>query len=217
MGRQRGCIQREYPTMTEPSPQSSKTPPTSGTIDATSQSLSATLANHSTARFDPASVTRPDPRLMTYYLITAALTVVGFPIVIIPLWIRYHTLRYRFDAEGVGMSVGILFKRETYLTYRRIQDIHVTRGLIQRWLGLATVAIQTASGSSTAEMSIDGVADPDGLRDWLYAKMRGIHEHTAEATTPANDDDEAMQLLREIRDELRRIRPHSGNHTGATS
>jgi uncharacterized membrane protein YdbT with pleckstrin-like domain len=158
---------------------------------------------------------------MNYYLITAALTIVGFPIVIIPLWIRYHTLRYRFDAEGVGMSVGILFKRETYLTYRRIQDIHVTRGIIQRWLGLATVAIQTASGSSTAEMSIDGVADPDGLRDWLYAKMRGVHEHTGEATPPASGDDEAMSLLREIRDELRRIGPHSGSQpgsqTGATS
>jgi uncharacterized membrane protein YdbT with pleckstrin-like domain len=173
-----------------------------------SREFSTELTAPSTARFDPSSTTRPDPRLMTYYLITAAFTLVFFPITIIPLWIRYHTLRYRFDDEGVGMSVGILFKRETYLTYRRIQDIHVSRGIIQRWLGLASVAVQTASGSATPELTIEGVADPDGLRDWLYSKMRGVDEsHAAQsgsqaAKAEANAEDEALSLLREIRDSL---------------
>ncbi|MDZ4831275.1 MAG: PH domain-containing protein [Phycisphaerae bacterium] len=163
------------------------------------------------APFDPASVTRPDPRLMTYYTIVAALTLIAFPITFIPLWIRYHTLRYRFDEEGVGMQVGILFKRETYLTYRRIQDIHVTRGLLQRWMGLATVAVQTAAGASSAEMTIDGVADPDGLRDWLYSKMRGVADHAAEPSSAARPQDESLAILREIRDELHSLRERSAS------
>ncbi|MDZ4755435.1 MAG: PH domain-containing protein [Phycisphaerae bacterium] len=154
--------------------------------------------------FDPSSITRPDARLLTYYICISLLTLVFAPITFIPLWIRYHTLRYRFDHEGVGMSVGILFKRETYLTYRRIQDIHVTRGIIQRWLGLASVAVQTASGSSSAEMTIEGMADPDALRDWLYTKMRGAHEH--QNTSAQNGGDEALILLREIRDALQSTR-----------
>lgn len=181
---------------------SSREPQPPRSIESVSDELASALTNPATAPFDPATITRPDPRLLTHYLITAALTVVGFPIVIIPLWIRYHTLRYRFDDEGLGMSVGILFKRETYLTYRRIQDIHVTRGIIQRWLGLANVAVQTASGSATPEMTIEGVADPDGLRDWLYARMRGVHDVPApQQAAPA---DEALRLLREIRDLLER-------------
>ena len=40
-------------------------------------------------------------------------------------WFRYHTMRYRFDAEGVSMSWGILFRREVLLNYSRIQDIHL--------------------------------------------------------------------------------------------
>jgi putative membrane protein len=117
------------------------------------------------------------------------------------------------------MSVGILFKRETYLTYRRIQDIHVTRGIIQRWLGLATVSVQTASGSSMPEMTIEGVADPDALRDWLYTKMRGTHQATAvdqgqtHAAAGDGTKDEALALLEEIRDELRRLNEPS--RTGA--
>jgi len=157
-------------------------------------------------QFDPASITRPEPALLTYYAITAAMTLVGFPVIILPLYFKYHTLRYRFDDKGIAMTYGILFRREMYLTYRRIQDIHVTRNFIQRWLGLASVAVQTASGSSGAEMIIEGVREPEQLRDFLYRRMRGGHDDHSRATTPlGGDDDEALRLLREIRDEIRRL------------
>ena len=157
-------------------------------------------------QFDPASITRPEPALMTYYAITAAVTLLGFPFIILPLYFKYHTLRYRFDDKGIAMSYGILFRREMYLTYRRIQDIHVTRNFIQRWLGLASVAVQTASGSSGAEMTIEGVHEPERLRDFLYRQMRGGHDDHPRTTTPlAGGDDEVLVLLREIRDEIRRL------------
>jgi putative membrane protein len=175
--------------------------------------------------FDPASITRPQPALMTYYTITAAMTLIGFPIVILPLYFKYHTLRYRFDDKGIAMTWGILFRREIYLTYRRIQDIHVTRNLVERWLGLASVAVQTASGSSGAEMTIEGVAQPEQLRDFLYRKMRGAHDdelHHAPvggaAALPAvsgGADAEALELLRAIRDEVRRLRAASERAQGS--
>jgi len=162
----------------------------------------------SEGEFDPKAITRPDPALWTYYLVTAALTVVAFPIVILPMYFKYRTLKYRFDDEGVSMAWGILFRKEVYLTYRRIQDIHVSRNFIQRWMGLATVAVQTASGSSAPEMSIEGILQPDALRDFLYQKMRGAKgldapaRETAGAAAPADLGDEALVLLRDIRDSL---------------
>lgn len=166
-------------------------------------------------RTDPRSITRPEPALMKYYAIVALLTGPAAPIVIIPLFFRYETLRYRFDDRGVSMAWGILFKREVYLTYRRVQDIHVTRNFIERWLGLAKVSIQTASGAQGAEMVVEGVRDPEALRDFLYMEMRGAkHEPAAPGATeqsaaPAADD-EALTLLREIRDELRQRRTGGG-------
>jgi putative membrane protein len=62
---------------------------------------------------------------------------VAFPFAFLPLLCRYITLRYRFDKEGVSVSHGLLWRRETYLTYARIQDIHVSRNIFERWLGLA--------------------------------------------------------------------------------
>jgi len=156
--------------------------------------------------FDPHQITRPHPRLMHYYLLTALLTGPLSPLVILPLWFKYLTLRYEFDDRGVSMKWGILFRREILLTYRRIQDIHLTRNIIQRWLGLATVSLQTASGSSGAEMSIEGVLEADALRDYLYSKMRGAR-HESDGATDAvgragEHADEAITLLREIRGSL---------------
>ena len=153
--------------------------------------------------FDAHAITRPDPALLTYYIIVSGLTLVGFPFVFLPLWIKYVTLRYRIDDEGVSMAWGFLFRKEILLTYRRIQDIHVTRNILHRWLGLADVAIQTASGTSGAEMTIVGVRDPEQLRDYLYTQMRGAREDTAiEAPTSPAEPDEALRLLLEIRDAL---------------
>jgi uncharacterized membrane protein YdbT with pleckstrin-like domain len=169
--------------------------------------------------FDPSTITRPDERLMKYYVIVALLTLFAFPITLVALWIKFRTLRYRFDDEGVWRAQGILWRREVNVAYRRIQDIHLTSGLLQRWMGLATVSIQTAAGSANPELTIDGVLEAEALRDFLYTKMRGVrdHAHAGAVTThgPAALDtggtgDEALVLLTEIRDGLRRLEARIG-------
>ncbi|MCE9620504.1 MAG: PH domain-containing protein [Planctomycetes bacterium] len=176
------------------------------------------------APIDPRTITRPDPVLRTYYIIVAILTLPAVVITLPLLMFKYKSLRYRFDDEGIAMSWGILFRREMYLTYRRIQDIHVTRGIIQRWLGIATISVQTASGGMGSDMLIEGIVEYDALRDFLYRRMRGAHGEIDPTTTDASgisrpgdpvhiagrDPDEALALLREIRDEIRRLKPTSG-------
>ena len=162
-------------------------------------------ATDTTKPFDPRSITRPDPVLLKYYALCALPAGPMFPVPFLPLYFKYSTLRYEFDETGVSMKWGILFRKEIHLTYRRIQDIHLTRNIIQRWMGLATVAIQTASGSAGPEMSIEGILQAEELRDYLYAQMRGARGETDEAGAEAPEGeqaDEALTLLREIRDLL---------------
>jgi len=169
--------------------------------------------------FDPSTITRPDERLMKYYVIVALLTLLAFPITLTALWIKFRTLRYRFDDEGVWRAQGILWRREVNVAYRRIQDIHLTSGLLQRWMGLATVSIQTAAGSANPELTIDGVLEAEALRDFLYTKMRGVRDHVhagaaathgAAALDAGGTGDEALVLLIEIRDGLRRLEARIG-------
>lgn len=119
------------------------------------------------------AIARPDSNLLNYYVLASLAAGPFFPIALIPLYFRYHTMRYRFSDEGVSMSWGILFRKEINLTFARIQDIHLTSNFVERWLGLARIQIQTASGSAKAEMTIEGIRNYRPLRDFLYARMRG--------------------------------------------
>ena len=164
---------------------------------------------------------RPHPSLWTYYIIRAICTGPGILVALPYLYFRYHTLRYRFDEEGIHMKVGILFRREVNLTYARMQDIHLRSGLLQRWLGLGNVQIQTASGSAGPELVIEGFKEFEPVRDFLYTRMRGYqtpHASSAGATvaaapiapasvfTEAEAEKQVLALLNGIRDELRRTR-----------
>ena len=168
-----------------------------------------------------ASLERPCPALWKYYILVAVFTGPGLIITLPYLYFRYYTLRYRFDEEGIHMKVGILFRREVNLTYARIQDIHLRSNFIQRWLGLANVQIQTASGSAGAELVIEGFKEFEAIRDFLYTRMRGYQAQAHSGSTPhnanapnasagsaplASDNPEMVSLLLSIRDELRRTR-----------
>ena len=160
--------------------------------------------------FNAAKIERPDPALLNYYFLVSLCSLPMFPIVFVPLLIRYHTMRYRFDEDGVAMSWGFFFRKEVYLTYGRLQDIHVTRNIIERWMGLAKLPIQTASGAHGATMTIEGIRSPEPLRDFLYSRMRGARHEDADGDLPTAVNEESHQatsvtaLLVEIRDELRK-------------
>jgi membrane protein YdbS with pleckstrin-like domain len=126
------------------------------------------------------AIERPHPNLMTYYVLTSLLAGPFFILLLVYLYFRYHTMRYRFDEHGVSMRWGILFRREVNLAYARIQDIHLTSNLVERWLGLAEVKISTASGSAAAEMIIEERQDYELIRDFLYARMRAIRDLVSE-------------------------------------
>lgn len=170
------------------------------------------------------ALSAPDPALWTLYIVRAVLTGPGLVVLLPYLYFRYHTLRYTFDEEGVHMRVGILFRREVNLTYARIQDIHLRSGFLQRWLGLADIQIQTASGSSDAELVIEGFKNFEAIRDFLYTRMRGYHagarsaavSPTGIATAADDANSEALSLLRTIRDELRQTRESLGKRASSS-
>jgi putative membrane protein len=173
---------------------------------------------------------RPDPALLRYYLVSSLLAGPGFPFLLLYRYFRYHTLRYRFDDEGISMRWGVLFRKEIHLTYARIQDIHLSSNVIERWLGLARIEIQTASGSAKAEMTIEGILEFEEVRDFLYWRMRGMRGGAAAAARPpaaarpapaagsavsarsgAHESPELASVLREVAGELRALRNDLAN------
>ena len=104
------------------------------------------------------------------------------------------------------MRWGILFRREITLTYARIQDIHLTSNVVERWLKLARIQIQTASASASAEMTLEGLHEFEEIRDFLYSKMRGVRAPQTPATRTTTDTPDALvTALREVAAELRSV------------
>ena len=157
---------------------------------------------------------RPVPALLQYYLLLSLAAGPGIVIALPLRYFRFRTLQYEFDDEGVTMRWGILFRREISLTYARIQDIHLVSNVVERWLGLGRVEIQTASGQASAEMTIEGLPDFERVRDELYQRMRGAKGLTRPAPSAASPrpaaavdvGSDAAAALREAVEELRAIR-----------
>ena len=139
-------------------------------------------------------ISRPEPVLLLYYLLISFFGAFAFPFIFVPLLFRYETLKYRFDDQGVFMSYGILFRREMQLTYARMQDIHLSQNLLERWLDIGTVTVQTAGSGEGGNLGIVGVKDFEGIRDYLYARMRGVRDEGKHAGH--------TDTLHEIRDAL---------------
>lgn len=155
------------------------------------------------------AIRRPAPALMRYYVLSAFLFGPLMPFALVYLYFRYHTMQYQFDEEGISMRWGILFRREITLTYARIQDIHLVSNILERWLRLARIQIQTASASASAEMTIEGLHEFEAVRDFLYSKMRGVRGNTpavSASTAAVSPDHDLAAALREVASELRAVR-----------
>lgn len=173
--------------------------------------------------FDPAAFSpteqRPNPKLLGYYVLSSLLLGPFFLFLLVPRFFRYQTLHYRFGEEGISMRWGIFFRREISLTYSRIQDIHLASNIVERWLGLARVQVQTASGAAEAEMTIEGLEEYALIRDFLYSRMRGVKAKNALApasepgtelgeavTWEGGSPQELVDVLRQVAVELRGVR-----------
>ena len=157
---------------------------------------------------------RPDPKLLRYYTLFSLITGPAFPVVFGVLFLRYRTLRYRFDDEGVTMSWGALFKREISLTYSRIQDIHLRSNRGRALARSFAPAGPDRERSAKAEMKVEGLLELSAVRNFMYSRMRGARAGApataaiAAAPSPGTAGDPAAlaATLREIAHEVTAIR-----------
>lgn len=155
-----------------------------------------------------ATIRRPD-RLLLYAALANSLRWGPlFPLPLIRDLVRWRTLEYRFDDEGLHASWGVLFRREITLAYSRIQDLHLVSNVVERWLGLARIEIQTAAGSSGAEMVIEGLPDFQAVRDDLARRMKGSRRGAAAPATELAADPllQVAAQLQQVAQELEAIR-----------
>jgi len=125
---------------------------------------------------------------------------------IIKLWIK--NLSYYIDEDRITIHKGILSKIKQNVPYRAITDFQLHRSLYDRFLGIASIKLQTAGQSPTAtgfEAKLSGLIDWDNLLEQLRAKVKRLYPSSVTLeTTNSTANDNA--LLEKILEELKGIR-----------
>ena len=102
------------------------------------------------------------------------------------IWAKlsYHFYRYELTDAGFLKELGVIRKKYVTITYDRIQNVDIHRGIIARLLGLSDLQIQTAGSSAVvsrgfafgmgSEGRLPGVSKEiaEQLRDELVQKAR---------------------------------------------
>lgn len=170
---------------------------------------------------------RFDPKLPKYWmanaLIMMVVTVIFIPLV--PVWLffgwslhrkQYERLECHLTDRSLNIRKGLIFRVEKNIPLDKIQDVGLREGPLLRWLGLASLVIETAGQSSPqggSDAHLVGVVDAPAFRDAVLdqrdavvANLRGTPPPATESQgAAASATDAQIELLREIRDSVQRI------------
>jgi uncharacterized membrane protein YdbT with pleckstrin-like domain len=132
------------------------------------------------------------------------LWLIAVPIII--LWIK--NLSYYIDEDRITIHKGILSKIKQNVPYRAITDFQLYRSLYDRFLGIASIKLQTAGQSPTAtgfEAKLAGLTGWDELLEQLRAKVKKLYPSSVAPETNGLMTKE-KDILDNILDELKGIR-----------
>jgi len=122
----------------------------------------------------------------------------------------FRSLVYEIDEDEVIVRAGIWTRSVKHVPYRTVTNMTIKRDIVDRFLGIGTLQIQTAgmSGTTGAEENLVGLSDVDKIYDKVVGELRrfrGALPATAGGNGAAMvEDDEGV--LREILAELQAIR-----------
>jgi len=96
--------------------------------------------------------------------------------------VRLLTQGYRLGGGALLLKEGVLSRRQREIPYDRIQHVELTQGLLQRWLRVAVVTIQSGGNAEEAEASLR-VLSLDAAED-LRRRIDAARTRSAEREPP---------------------------------
>ncbi|NND04337.1 MAG: PH domain-containing protein [Acidimicrobiia bacterium] len=78
--------------------------------------------------------------------------------------LRYRYWRYGLAEDVLILQRGVWTRRRSMTPYFRVQNVDITQGPLERWLGLKRLTIRTASAFTDASIPGLDAADAENLR-----------------------------------------------------
>lgn len=84
--------------------------------------------------------------------------------------LAHRSVGYAERADDLIVTHGVFVRRLIVVPYGRMQFVDVTAGLLERWMGIATVRMHTAAAATDATIPSVPAAEAAMLRDRLARK-----------------------------------------------
>lgn len=129
-----------------------------------------------------------------------ALLVVPLGLVAIVAIVGYEVAYFRrfsitLADDALEVSSGVFARQEREIPYRRIQNVDVSRNVVQRLLDIAQVKVETAGGGETeAVLRYVSLADATLLQEELRTRKREATTDTAAGEVPAAETEVLFEL-----------------------
>lgn len=130
------------------------------------------------------------------------IAVVVFVAVWIPLY--YRSVVYHLSGTEMTWKRGVWFRGTGIVPYNRITNVDIVQGPLMRIFGISNLRIQTAgySAQAQAEIRIQGIEEPEEVRELIMAQVRGrppVAATTGGEETVETPEDAVLAELRGIR------------------
>lgn len=114
----------------------------------------------------------------------------------------YQRFEYTLTDDTFDLISGVVSRRNREIPYRRIQNVGISRNVVQRLGGIAEVSLETAGGSSAeAQLRYVSFEEAKRLQDELSdRKHRRSTEETADGATDQGVPERETERLFEITD-----------------
>jgi len=102
-------------------------------------------------------------------------------------YLYYQRFSYELTADTLDIGSGVFARREREIPLRRVQNVDVTRNVLQRALGIATVNVETAGGGSTeAKLECVSAAEAERIQSEIRRLKKGTSAEEAAAEPEAD-------------------------------
>jgi membrane protein YdbS with pleckstrin-like domain len=107
-----------------------------------------------------------------------SLGVLAAIVIFVLIWSRlyYISVVYHLNDTEMTWKRGVWFRKTGIVPYNRITNVDIVQGPVMRMFGISNLKIETAGGNagkSSAEIQLEGIADPEPLRAMIMDFVRG--------------------------------------------
>ncbi len=122
----------------------------------------------------------------------------------------FKTLYYEIQEDAIISKRGVFFKKHVTVPYRKITNVDLMQGPLQRKRQIGIVNVQTAGAGGAQgvrpELRIVGVKDFDKIKDTIMDRVKEIRTTKVMSEKEDSNLKEKPEVLIQILEELKSIR-----------